>query len=143
MKRRFFNSLGAPSLGIAVLLTLSAMPSAFAADSVKAEIPFAFQLESKTLPAGTYEFDIRRDEGTVGIYGNPKVKGADAMAGILTWLAAPPHSTADDAHVVFDVVGGHYILSELWQPESGGILLHATKEPHSHQVVHVKVQHHS
>lgn len=139
MKSRFFKTLSAPSLGLAVLVSLCAMPSMFAADTIKADVPFAFQVGSKTLPAGSYEFDIRRDEGSVGVYGNPKVKGADAMAGILTWLAPSPHQSADDAHIVFDIVGDKYILSEVWQPESGGILVHATKEPHKHHVLHVKL----
>lgn len=139
MKSRFFNRLSVPSLGLAALISLCAMPSMFAADAINAEVPFAFQVGSKTLPAGTYEFDIRRDEGSVGVYGNPKVKGADAMEGILTWLAPQQHQSSDDAHLVFDVVGNQYILSEVWQPESGGILVHATKEPHQHHVLHIKL----
>lgn len=131
---------GAPSLGVAVLLSLCAMPAAYGADTLKAEIPFAFQAGSKTLPAGIYEFDIHRDEGNVSILGDTKVKGAESTEQILCWLAPPEHQSANDAHVVFDRVGDHYILSELWQPLMGGILVHSTKEPHEHHVVHIKLR---
>ncbi|MGC4050409.1 MAG: hypothetical protein QM757_13610 [Paludibaculum sp.] len=77
----------------------------------------------------------------MAILGDPKLKGAESMEAILCWLAPPEHQSASDAHIVFDKVNGGYILSEVWQPLMGGVLVHTTKEPHEHHVVHVKLRH--
>ncbi|MBX7185395.1 MAG: hypothetical protein K1Y01_09645 [Vicinamibacteria bacterium] len=131
----FTTAARAFTLGIASLL-LSAAPSAFAA-TLKADIPFAFNAGSggKPLPAGAYEFDIARDEDKVTIHGP---KGVVANDIILTTLSAPPHSTADHAHLVFDKVGDAYTLSEVWEPGSDGLLVHVTKGKHEHHTIHLK-----
>ena len=55
---------------------------------------------------------------------------------IVTTLAAQPHSTATDAHIIFDKVGDTNTLSEIWVPGADGVLVYATKGKHEHNIVH-------
>jgi hypothetical protein len=119
-------------LGVVALFTVLTMPSAFGQDNIKAKIPFPFQIGTKTLPAGEYQFGI--ESSTVAVVGSSKGNSAEAL--IITRLAATPHSDATHAHIVFDKVGTTYTLSELWSPGEEGILVHATKGKHEHHVLH-------
>ena len=122
---------------VAALFALLAVPtSAFAAQTLKTDITFPFRVGEKTLPAGHYEFRISYGEELVNVV-NPS-NGAGAVTTFLTYLAPTPHSTATDAHIVFDKVGNTYTLSELWIPGQEGILVYATKGKHEHQIIHVK-----
>jgi len=115
---------------------LAAAPSVFAADILKADVPFPFQVEGKTLPAGAYDFKIDTSADTVQV--ESSAPGAGAVALIITRLAAPPHPGSNEhAHIVFDKVGTTYTLSELWEPGTDGVLVHATKGKHEHRVIHV------
>jgi len=115
---------------------LAAAPSVFASDILKSDVPFPFQVESKTLPAGTYEFKIDIPSETVEVRGGSPPAGAEAL--IITRMAARPHPGPQaHPHIVFDKVGNTYTLSELWEPGADGILVHATKGKHEHYVVHV------
>ncbi len=123
-------------VGMACVL-MSAASSAGAAEVLKADIPFAFVagVDGKPFPAGAYEFDISRAEDKVSIRGP---RGAVAAETILTTLGPPLHSTADHAHLVFDKVGDACTLSELWEPNTDGLLVHVTRAKHDHQTVHLK-----
>ncbi len=116
-------------------LALFAMTPAFAAEPLKAQIPFQFTAGSKLLPAGEYEFRIDYDASVVTVTSSSK--GDTSIVVFLTRLAAAQHSTATDAHIVFDKVGDAYTLSELWEPNAEGVLVYATKGKHEHHVVHV------
>ena len=134
MTTKITTTLGAASLGIAVLLTLFTIPCASGA-SITVNVPFPFQVESKTLLAGDYHFDIDRMSRIVNIHGPG---GANAVAAFITTLATVPHTSSTDTHIVFDKVGDTYTLSELWEPSADGVLVHATKGPHEHHILHVK-----
>jgi hypothetical protein len=110
--------------------------SAFGADNVKGNIPFAFQAGTKSLPAGSYQFRIDRVAYTVTVIGP---KSNDSMlVPFVTTLAANAHSNATDADLVFDKVGSSYTLSELWLPNAEGVLVHATKGKHEHNIIHLE-----
>jgi hypothetical protein len=47
------------------------------------------------------------------------------------------HTTPEDAHIVFDVVGDKHMLSEIWIPGEDGYLLLATKGKHGHKVINI------
>jgi hypothetical protein len=102
---------------------------------VKANIPFAFNVEGKTLPAGQYEFLPDTNGATMRILGAGK--GSSVLAMIQTRMAAEIHTTPNDAHIVFDKVGDVYTLSEVWVPGVDGFMLHLTKGKHEHKVVDV------
>ncbi len=137
MTSRFAKIFGAPALGAAVLLTLATASTATAADRVKANIPFAFEVGKKAMPAGDYDIVIDRSVGHITIQQDAK-KGTEALAAILTYLAPPQHGGSDHAHLVFDKVGGQTILSEVWEPNMDGVLIYLTKGPHEHHVLHLK-----
>ena len=102
---------------------------------IRADIPFAFNVESKTLPAGQYEFFVDNVKATMRIVNTGK--GPSAMALVKTRLAAGTHTTQNDSHVVFDQVGDVYTLSEVWVPGQDGWVLHLTKGKHEHRVLDV------
>lgn len=126
----------ARSFGAAAMFAVLAAPGMYAQEAIKADIPFAFSAGSKALPAGAYFFRIDRQLETIFIEGPQS-----ALEPYVTTLAAVPHSQAKDAHIVFDKVGGAYTLSELWEPGGNGFLVHATKGPHEHHVIHVNMKH--
>jgi hypothetical protein len=102
--------------------------------SLNAKIDFAFSVEGKVLPAGPYEF-VRDTDATVF-----RIKGEGnnaALATIQTRLAGEMHKTPQDAHLVFDVIGGKYMLSEIWITGEDGYVLQVTKEKHEHKILNV------
>lgn len=128
-----FRTLGVLAvLGLAIgARTTSAQPTIVAAD-----VPFAFEAAGRTLPAGHYEFR-EMDNGTViNVIG--KGKTADLVVPVTTRLASEVHGHVGDSHVVFDIVGGRHLLSEVWTSGNDGYLLHATKEAHTHHVITVQ-----
>ena len=123
------------ALGIAALSLLGVASLAFAQDDIlEANVPFPFHINSMTFPAGQYEMRIDWADRRVTVIGG---QHAPAIELFVTTLAPSPHTTATDAHVVFDKVGTTYTLSELWAPNVDGILLHATEGKHEHEVLHV------
>ena len=122
------------ALGIAALLVLGVASLASAQDDVlEANVPFAFHVNDRTLPAGQYELRIDWADRRVTVIGG---QHAPTMELFVTTLAASPHTTATDVRVVFDKVGTTYTLSELWAQGVDGVLLHATEGQHEHEVLH-------
>jgi len=134
MKRTFTSALSGAAL--AAFLFLAASPKAFAQMDIKTNIPFSFEARGKLMPPGDYTVVIDRQEGMVTLHGPNRT---DAVMQVLTTLAATPHSDAGDAHLIFDKVGDSYALSEVWEPGSDGLLLFATKGPHEHHVIHIRL----
>jgi hypothetical protein len=130
------NTKIASRIGILAMSALLAMPSIFAADRVTCNIPFAFLVGNKTLPAADYTFQIEANRHAVSVMG--KGKNADAYALVITELAASSHAKEPNTRIVFDRVGDTYTLSEVWQPSFDGLLLAATKEKHEHHVIHAR-----
>jgi hypothetical protein len=102
----------------------------------KANVPFAFNVEGKTLPAGQYEFIPDTDTGSMRVI--PAAgKGPAVLTLVMTRMAESIHTTSNDSHVVFDKVGDVMTLSEVWIPGQDGFMLHLTKGKHEHRVVNV------
>jgi hypothetical protein len=138
MIKSITTALGALVLGgAALLITASTARAAVDEGVVKANIPFAFQVAGKTLPAGTYEIQIDRQELSVSVRSDPK--GPSAMENIITSIADPGPGLAAEARVVFDLVGDNHILSEVWCPGADGVLVFAAKGPHKHHTLHIKL----
>jgi hypothetical protein len=103
------------ALVIGSCLALAGLAPAWAQDqgSVKATIPFAFNVGAKVLPAGSYE--IRRlTAGSVGI--NNERTGDCAVALVMN---REPQKPSGDAELVFNQYGESYFLSEVrtWNTE--------------------------
>lgn len=121
------------AVGIFVLLagmSMYAQPQA-----LKAKIDFSFTVEGKVLPAGQYEFTRDSLAQVFRVEGEGK---NIALVPILTRLSGEMHTTPQDAHLVFDVVDGKYMLSELWIPGEDGYLVLATKGKHEHKVMNIE-----
>ena len=122
------------AIGVAALSLICVASLAYAQDDVlDINVPFAFHVNNRTFPAGRYELRIDWAGRQVVVIGG---QHAPEIKLFVTTLAPSPHTTADDAHVVFDKEGTTYTLSELWAPAVDGVLLHGTPGKHEHEVVH-------
>ncbi len=116
--------------GLALSLVAAASVFAQSRPALTGKIPFEFAVGGKMLPSGTYNFYTESDAGhwlTVSsAHGTIK-------ASVVTHLGDNPGLR--DATLVFDVAGGKRVLSEVWIPKQGGLLVHATPSGHSHETV--------
>ena len=114
------------------LFTFLAVGPAFGqAHSVRVEIPYAFTVASKGLPAGTYAFSLPADNPAwVEVRSDTRL---EARARIVTRLGGP--TEFQDGSLVFDKTDGSHILSEVWIPGTDGILVHSTPKGHSHDIL--------
>lgn len=123
------------ALAIAGLMALGTVYAGQAsAESIKANIEFAFSAGGKMLPAGEYVF--QKDDAASVFRIQGKGKTGD-IVNIITSLTRDLHAEPQAASLVFDVVGNKYILSEIWIPGYDGYLVQATKGHHTHKVVKV------
>src|ERR1700687_2882213 len=77
---------------------------------LRANVPFAFTVENKTMPAGTYTVSVVRP------YDVLKLQSVDKGNSI--FLNADPTATANgasDTSLVFQHVGSRYFLTQVWQ----------------------------
>ena len=127
MKRKIMLTVG--------LIALLAVTSGYGQQwQLKAKMDFPFTVGSTVLPAGEYEF-VRDNLATIF-----RVTDGDknsALAPIITRLAGAKHTTPQDAHLVFDVVGETHFLSEIWIPGEDGYLVQSTKGKHEHKVINI------
>ena len=101
----------AAGLAAAVALTGS---SASAAE-LRAEIPFAFQMGGKTLPAGTYQ--VSTSQGVLGVTGYEG--GAFVMTNRLE-ANGYQETIAQGPTLVFEKTGDEYVLTEVWTGRRNG-----------------------
>jgi len=84
-----------------------------------AEVPFAFQVEDRTLPPGTYSVKQANLGRDVRIQ-NQKV----AALGTKCVAAKHTFGRAQEARLVFERYDGRYVLSEIWfDAEGQGLIL--------------------
>ncbi len=110
-------------LGVLVLSAVGQTP-------VKANISFDFVAAGTTLPAGNYEFRVSDDFLNMSVR-NLKT-GKAVVIPVLTMLAAGP---ADVPRITFDELGDKNFLEAVWPGKEDGLLLHQTKEKHTHKTV--------
>ncbi len=120
------------------LMGLMALASVFAgqwtAEAIKAKIDFPFTAGVKMLPAGEYTFSAVNGDQEFRVQGAGK---EGAVVNVITRMSGDIHTSSEDAHLVFDVVGGKYTLAEVWIPGIDGFVLQVTKGAHTHKVVNV------
>lgn len=120
------------ALVAALVLVLAAAPAAMAQDLVTANVDFAFKAAARTFQPGTYDFQINRSDDTVTVSNARNTKTPTATLPVVCALAM---HEGQQAHVVFDKVGSDLVLSEVWLPDSDGVLVHAEKLKHTHRIV--------
>jgi len=97
---------------------------------LSANVPFGFEAGGTSLPKGTYQFKIDLPEESLVISG---AKAGETKLHILASLAGA--SLYKDIGLVFNVFHGRHVLSEVWIPGEGGVLVNNTPEKHSHALV--------
>jgi hypothetical protein len=107
----------------------SVMPAHLAAQTfrLKANIPFAFVMNGKAMPAGPYEINA----GTL-LQGTLMVRNEDNNVGALAPILAPTDPRPDEssaARLTFDHYGDQYFLARVSPgPEETGLELNTTAE---------------
>jgi hypothetical protein len=95
---------------VSCALAIGAATPSFAQSSlpIKADIPFAFQVNGTTMPAGTYLF--RQENGSI-----MRLSGYDTHAQALA-MALPENGTdpAKISKITFNKYGDHYFLHNVW-----------------------------
>ena len=115
-------------LMVVVALVVAGSGLAYA-QPIDVKVGFAFTVGTKELPAGTYTIE-KPAPNVVVIRG---AGGVSVNMAELTQLGR--HDKDKDAELVFDKIGGKFLLSEIWIPGKDGMLILATKEAHEHAVV--------
>jgi hypothetical protein len=126
------------TLGVSVLVltVLFAAVTLYAQVAVAqgVNVPFQFSLAEKAFPASTYYFRCQNANDFVEVLG--KGKNLLTRVRVITRLAPSPGAKSDGTvRLVFDRVGEDHFLSEIWIPGMDGLLLRATSERHSHDMV--------
>jgi hypothetical protein len=99
-------------LSLVVMSLMVSATSAYAQSYAKANVPFAFNVGPKQLPAGPYQIKVTgRGSNTIMIRNIQTGEGALSVAR----YEAPASS---EGKLVFNHVGSEYFLSQVWR-ESG------------------------
>lgn len=130
-------------VGLLPALVLVALFAASAETYAQATfaIPFKFEADGKSFPAGDYS--ISQDgKGTIMLRLAPKT--ADVSIPVSKNLPQPKPSIGEP-QLVFDMVGNFepsyseyvtdYVLAEVWLPGSDGFLVLATKRSRQHKTI--------
>ena len=96
------------AFAVGVLASTSSAVAQSSSTTVKAVIPFAFQVGSQHMPAGTYDIDLMSPQQV--LLRGPGHKGGFVMVHSAEVLQAPNTST-----IVFDRYGNKYFLRQIWQ----------------------------
>jgi len=117
MKSLRFNSpllstLLASALAIGAAITPSTANAQLSDATVRANIPFAFQVDSKWMPAGTYT--IRALNPSILVIRDSNSSRSQMLMVHNTTSAKAPHNSS----ITFDRVGGTYFLRRIQLAES-------------------------
>jgi hypothetical protein len=115
-------------LGLAALAALCVGSTPASAQGVlRVDVPFAFVVGGRTMPAGSYQV-TPQGQMELELRGS---SGAPAVLTLVTRVAARPNASIPN-ELVFDKVGNQNILSEVWYEGEDGYVFAATKGPHTH-----------
>jgi hypothetical protein len=120
---------------LCVTVGIVLMTAAFAAaqtprTGVTADVPFAFLVNGKLLPAGTYKFTAGANLAQITV-ASPDGK-ASAMTTVTTRVS--PRSESDGS-IVFDLAGQDHYLAEIYVPGIDGFQVPCAPSPHTHVVL--------
>ena len=114
--------------GVLGALTLSAL-----GEGVEADVPFAFRIGERNLPAGNYSFVYKEQDNAVLVRG----AGTEVNLPIKTRLRGPSGTLNFEGTLVFDRKDEIRLLSEVWIPEKDGLQVGALPDAQNHTVVHI------
>jgi hypothetical protein len=115
MKR---NLIGILSL---VVMSLMINATAYAQSFAKANVPFAFHVGSKQLPAGTYVVNV------VGLNAI-EVRNAQTRASAMS-VAGHDYQSGSVAKLVFHRLGNQYFLAQIWRGAgTSGMMIAPSKQ---------------
>jgi len=100
---------------LALAMIVSAAPLAQAQARTKASVPFDFNLEQKSMPAGVYEISSLSNK--VLVVRNLDTRDARLLIESMA-VQASEASGIPQAKLVFHKCGGEYFLSEIWNGQS-------------------------
>jgi hypothetical protein len=121
--------VGTVMAALVVGFVVSAAP-AHAQNRAKVNIDFAFVAGGTAMEAGAYEIEATREKV---ILRSAAGKTAQIMMPVITRLGR--HDSDQESELVFDKVGGKFLLSEFWFPEMDGYLILNTPTDHDHRVL--------
>ena len=107
MKRTMFGAL----MTLVVAFTV-AVPVVHAQTIMTATVPFAFSVGQQQLPAGAYAVREVGDRATL-------IENKDGQGRVMGIYNYAGPSKADETKLVFDKVGDHYFLTQIWSSASG------------------------
>jgi mono/diheme cytochrome c family protein len=96
------------------------------------EVPYAFHVGSKAMPAGTYKFSLS-ERGTGRVQVQPE-KGGAVWANVVAPLKAQTE-LFPGGYLVFDKSASGLRLSEVWMQGIDGVLLHAIPNGHERMIL--------
>ena len=100
---------------VAVLIVAA---STAQADTLEVTVPFAFTVEGRTMPAGTYRLD--RNESTASVILIRGAEGARPQMFVLTTPAAGRNPGGQDPALIFVPSEDGYQLVGVWESSSAG-----------------------
>ena len=95
-------------VALMVVASLGLATRAQDVDHLKVSIPFAFVLNGRTLPAGTYTVSPVPDATSTGL-----ILSDDNNAAAIVLPIEVENDYADKTGIIFEQTGGQYILSEI------------------------------
>ncbi len=117
---------------LAALAVLVAVAGVFAAQEltrrviIKVNVPFAFSVEGKDLPAGTYLFRSNSDDKSISITDESEKEFHRFVP--TQFIDRPKDQIVPGGEIVFNQYGDRYFLSEIWEGGSeAGYFIPPTK----------------
>ncbi len=114
--------------GVFGALTLSALGS-----GVDADVPFAFRIGERSMPAGKYSFVYKEQENAVLVRGG----GAEVNLPVRTRLHGPSGALNLEGTLVFDRKDAVRLLAEVWMPREDGFQVGSLPDAQNHTVVQI------
>jgi len=108
-------------LSLVVLAMLVNATGAYAQSAVRANVPFAFKVGPKQLPAGAYEINTK-NEGSV------LIRNRESRASAMT-IVRREYPRDSRAMLVFHHLGNQYFLTAIWPGgQSSGMAINPSKQ---------------
>jgi hypothetical protein len=104
-------------LSLVVMSLMLNATGAYAQSYTKADVPFAFSVGAKQLPAGTYEIRVLSQSSNL-----IKIQNTEATAAALS-IARTEDPRSTESKLVFDRVGTQYFLTEICKGFGAGSMV--------------------